>query len=439
MNKSTHTRRFLRSSTRLLVCLLLTTSCQDHPPTNDPVLSADVAHAWMQMHIRLTRSTAGYNSVVSDRSFGYAGITMYEAILPGIEGSASLLAQIGGNSLTPGKSADQYYWPESLNAAMASITKQFFESTSAANLKTIDSLEMVYKNQFLAATSPDKLANAETYGRQVADAIFEWSKTDGGHQAYKNVTDPTYTPPVGLGLWEPTPTAAPILPRWGNTRTFIANSAVISQPGPPTPYSEDPGSAFYAMANEVYTTSQSLTKTDTITARFWADIPGNLNVPAHATNILTNLLETTNKDLFKAAAAYALHGIALNDAAVSTFKTKYAYNLLRPFTYIRKVLKKTTWNPVVPTPPHPEYSAAHGVISAASAAVLEKLFGTSYKFNDVTYASSFGVRSYNTFQEYAQEAGRSRLLGGIHYGLSISTGLTQGAKVGSMVNELKIK
>ncbi|GAB4015215.1 hypothetical protein GCM10028808_39980 [Spirosoma migulaei] len=393
----------------------------------------------MQMQIRLTLSTTGYNSIVSNRSFGYAGITMYEAVRPGIEGNTSLLAQIGGNALTPSKDADQYYWPESLNAAMASLTRQFFESTSAANLKSIDSLETVYKAQFQVATPPDKLTNAETYGRQVANAIFEWSKTDGGHQAYKNVTDPTYTPPVGPGFWVPTPTAAPILPRWGNNRTFIANSAVSSQPGPPTTYSEDPSSAFYAMVNEVYTTSQSLTKTDTTTARFWADTPGNLNVPAHATNILTQLLVTTNQDLFKAAAAYAQHGIALSDAAVSTFKTKYTYNLLRPFTYIRNVLKKTSWNPVIPTPPHPEYSAAHAVVSAASAAVLEKLFGTSYKFSDNSYALSYGVRSYNTFQEYAQEAGRSRLLGGIHYAPSISTGLTQGAKVGSMVNQLTIK
>jgi hypothetical protein len=393
----------------------------------------------MQLQIRLTRTTTGYNSVVSDRLFGYAGITMYEAVLPGIAGGTSLLGQIGGKSVTPDKSADQYYWPESLNAAMASLTKQFFESTSAANLKTIDSLETVFKTQFQAATSSDKVTNAETYGRQVANAIFEWSKTDGGHQAYKNVTDPTYTPPVGPGLWVPTPTAAPILPRWGNNRAFVANIVTSSQPGPPTAYSEDPGSAFYAMANEVFTTSQSLTKTDTTTARFWADTPGNLNVPAHATNILTQLLVTTNQDLFGAAAAYARHGIALNDAAISTFKTKYTHNLLRPFTYIRTVLKKSTWNPVIPTPPHPEYTAAHATVSAASAAVLEKLFGTSYKFSDNSYASSYGVRAYNTFQEYAQEAGRSRLLGGIHYGPSISAGLTQGAKVGAAVNQLTIK
>ncbi|MDB5241300.1 MAG: phosphatase family protein [Spirosoma sp.] len=439
MNRFSPAQRFVQSFIGLFVSSLLIGSCQDHPSPTPLAMPADVAHAWIQMHIRLTLSTTGYNSVVSDRSFGYAGITMYEAVLPGIDDGTSLLAQIGGSSVAPGKSADQYYWPESLNAAMASLTRQFFETTSAANMKSIDSLETVYKNKFQAATSPDKLTNAETYGRQVADAIFAWSKTDGGHQAYKNLTDPTYTPPVGPGLWVPTPTAAPILPRWGNNRTFVANSAVSSQPGPPLAYSEDPGSAFYAMANEVYMTSQSLTRTDTTTARFWADTPGNLNVPAHATNILTQLLVTTNQDLFKAAAAYARHGIALSDAAVSTFQTKYTYTLLRPFSYIRTVLKKLTWTPLLPTPPHPEYSAAHAVVSAASAAVLEKLFGSNYRFSDNSYASSYGIRSYTSFQAYAQEAGRSRLLGGIHYGPSISAGLTQGANVGHLVNQLTIK
>ena len=60
---------------------------------------ADVANAWMQMQIKLTRSTAGHNSVVSDRSFAYAGIALYEAIVPGITGAVSLLPQIGGTAI----------------------------------------------------------------------------------------------------------------------------------------------------------------------------------------------------------------------------------------------------------------------------------------------------------------------------------------------------
>ncbi|MFT3701704.1 MAG: hypothetical protein QM802_05015 [Agriterribacter sp.] len=129
----------------------------------------------------------------------------------------------------------------------------------------------------------------------------------------------------------------------------------------------------------------------------------------------------------------------MNDASISTFKTKYTYTLIRPISYIQNVFKDAGWNSVIPTPPHPEYSAAHAVISAASAAVLEKIFGTNYAFSDNTYASSYGIRNYASFDAYAKEAGHSRLMGGLHYGPSVDTGLIQGRKIGKLVNELSAK
>lgn len=212
----------------LALVSMLATNCKknDYIPLAKKYPS-NVANDWMQLQIKLTRSTAGYNSVVSDRSFGYAGITMYESVFPGIPGGASLLSQIGGTSISLEKDKKDYYWPASLNAAMAYITKQLFESTSAANMITIDSLENAYKIRFQGEADGNKIKNAEDYGLQVATSIFEWSKTDGGHEAYKNIVDPNYVPPVGAGLWVPTPIAMapPVLPHWGNNRSFIANSA----------------------------------------------------------------------------------------------------------------------------------------------------------------------------------------------------------------------
>ena len=193
------------------------------------------------------------------------------------------------------------------------------------------------------------------------------------------------------------------------------------------------------MVNELYTLSLTLTHEDSIIIRFWGDQPGNLNVPAHATNILTQLIKVNKKDLYTAALCYALHGIALNDAAISTMKTKYRYNLIRPITYIRTVMQKTNWNSFLTTPPHPEYSAAHAVVSAASAMVLENLFGARYSFTDHTYDNVYGPRSFNSFEDYAIEAGRSRLLGGLHYSPSITVGLMQGKQIGEMVNKLHVK
>ena len=425
-----------------LAMALLLFSCNkhDHFPVENKY-SADVANDWMQLQIKMTRSTAGYNSVVSNRSFGYAGITLYESISAGVPGGKSLLPQIGGKAVAPTKGREDYYWPASLNAAMASITKQFFVTTSAANMVTIDSLENAYKARFKNEADGYKITNAETYGVQVANSIFEWSKTDGAHEAYKHIVDPTYVAPVAPGLWVPTPLAMapPVHPHWGDNRSFIANSAEVTQPGSPTVYSESAKSPFYRMVNELYTISLSLTHEDSTVAKIWGDQPGNLNVPAHATNILTQLIVLNKMDLYAAAEAYALHGIAMNDASISVFKTKYKYNLLRPITYLRKVMLKSEWNSVLPTPPHPEYTAAHAVVSAASAAVLENIFGRNYHFTDYSYAGSYGTRSFNSFQDYANEAGHSRLLAGIHYGPSIATGLIQGRKIGEMVNRLKVR
>ncbi len=104
----------------LALVTMLVTNCKknDYNPSVKKY-PADVANDWIQLQIKLTRTTPGYNSLVSDRSFGYAGLTMYESIFPAIPGSRSLLSQIGGTTVTPAKDKKDYCWPASLNAAMA--------------------------------------------------------------------------------------------------------------------------------------------------------------------------------------------------------------------------------------------------------------------------------------------------------------------------------
>src|ERR1700754_1505799 len=93
------------------VVIFALSGCRKHDsPGPISKYTADLANDWMQMQIRLTSSTTGYNSVVSDRSFAYAGITLYESLVAGIPGYRSLLAQIGGSPVAPDKNRDQYYW-----------------------------------------------------------------------------------------------------------------------------------------------------------------------------------------------------------------------------------------------------------------------------------------------------------------------------------------
>ena len=323
---------------------------------------------------------------------------------------------------------------------MASILRNLFPTTSAANKFSIDSLEANFTAQFQSQAKPDELTRSVDLGRKVAINIFEWSKTDGGHEGYLNLPS-GYVPPVGMGLWQPTPPAfAPAaLPYLGNNRSFIKDVAVNLQVPAPLTYSENPQSPFYKMVEEVYNISQSLTPRDSVTVRYWADIAGLFNGPNHFESVTTQIIEKERLSLFDAAMLYAKQGITMNDAAIVVFKTKYTYNLVRPITYIRSVMGRPNWNAVIATPPHPEYTSAHAITMKAVAVVLDGVFGTNYTFTDNTFSSLYGSRTYTSFSQYAEEGAWSRVLGGIHYRQSADIGLQQGKKLGDLVNAIKFK
>ena len=128
--------------------------------------------------------------------------------------------------------------------------------------------------------------------------------------------------------------------------------------------------------------------------------------------------------------------MAVSDAVISCFKTKYHFNQIRPVSYIRGEMGHPDWNSVITTPSFPEYTAAHAVVSAASATIMESIFGKNYGFTDHSYDALYGARSFASFDDYAKEAGHSRVLGGIHYAPSVKAGLIQGRKVGDKINQL---
>jgi hypothetical protein len=95
---------------------------------------------------------------------------------------------------------------------------------------------------------------------------------------------------------------------------------------------------------------------------------------------------------------------------------------------------QSSWTSYLTTPAHPEYISAHANLSAAAAAVLEKLFGPVGQITDRTYDYlGFAPRTYTSFSAIAEEAAQSRLYAGIHYTISIQAGLTQGRKVAANI------
>jgi hypothetical protein len=402
---------------------------------------ASVAVGWAKLQLQLSKTTAGFDPAVTGRSFAYSGLALYESVQPGMPGYQSLASQLSAGLALPQAENKSYYWPAAANKAMADVIRNLFSNTTPANISSIDSLEADFNNKFTGEASSAELQRSIDFGNKVATAVFEYSKTDGMHEGWKGPFSPSYAPPIGPGLWIPTPSGftPPARPFMGDNRPFIPGIAAKATAPAPLAYSDEPGSPFYKIVDYVYTLSLSLTAADTVTVRFWADLPGQFNGPAHFTSVLTQLIQAEKFNLGEAAVAYAKHGIALNDAGIACFKTKYQYNLIRPVSYIRSVLVHPNWNPVINTPPHPEYTSAHATIMQATAEVLKDIFGKNHHFTDRSFETTYGARSYKNFDEYAWDGAWSRVIGGIHYLPSAYAGIEQGKKAGAEVNKLRFK
>ena len=134
-----------------------------------------------------------------------------------------------------------------------------------------------------------------------------------------------------------------------------------------------------------------------------------------------------------------LLGVALADSFIGCWNAKFKYDLVRPVTYIRRLID-AKWEPPLITPPFPEYPSGHSTQSGAAAVVLTGLLGEDFAFEDRTHeADGLPARSFASFWAAAEEAGISRLYGGIHFRAAIVNGLDQGRCVGAYVNALKTR
>jgi hypothetical protein len=411
-----------------------------HPPADE--FDADVAAAWFDLSLELVAGTPGYSPPVASRALAYTGLTLYEALVPGMPGFRSLAGVLPDLRRLPaaGRNA-AYHWPSVANAALAAIVRALFPTAGATRLAAVDGLEAGFAKRFRKRLAPGIHARSVSRGRQTAAALFEWSRDDGGHEGFLR-NFPPYTPPQGPGLWVPTPPAfLPALqPFWGSNRCFALEQGADCPPGDHPAYSEEPSSPFYLEAVEVYEAVNGLTAEQEAIARFWSDDPGTTPTPpGHSISIATQVLRRERASLAQAAESYAKVGLAVADAFVACWYQKYVYNLLRPVTYIRNEIDPT-WSPILVTPPFPEYPSGHSVQSGAAFQVLTDLFGDGYAFVDRTHdARGLAPRRFGSFLEAAEEAAISRLYGGIHYRAAIEKGIAQGRCIGQAVRALPFR
>lgn len=404
-----------------------------------------VLHDWYRLVLELVRHTPTYSPPVASRAFAYLGVTAYEATASGDSGLVSLAGQLNALDAVPARVEGAVYDEAVvLNAALASAARNFFFNTGPTGQRALVAMTKRLTANAAAGVAADVFDRSEAHGEAIAGRILAWSADDGG-AVVENMGFPLeYTLRDDPSAWVPTSAIAqqkaPLLPQWRYNRTFATPSGQEC-PVPPHPeYSEDPASDFYKEAMEVYDAVNHLTSEQRAIARFWSDDPMlSPTPPGHWLSIVMQIQEAAGAGIEARVEALALLGITVADAFIGCWDAKYAYDLVRPVTYIRRLIDPG-WEALLITPPFPEYPSGHSTQSGAAEVVLERLFGTDFAFTDRTHeADGLIPRSYTGFRHAAEEAGISRLYGGIHYRAAIELGLDQGRCIGAHAVALKTR
>jgi membrane-associated phospholipid phosphatase len=405
-----------------------------HAQAPDDVPS-DVASVWFDQLYDLVK-TEQITAPPASRIYGLAAITLYEAIVPGSREHRSLVGQLNALTSVPQPARHRrYHWPTVANSALAAAIRALIPEASPVAREAIDALEHSFAVAFRARVRPVVYVRSVVHGRAVADGVLAWAMTDG----FAALNDCPYTPPAGPGLWEPTlpAFASPLQPCWGQLRPLVLAAGDECAPPPPPAYADDPASAFFARALDVYTTNVTLTQEQRTIAHYWADSSGTTGTPpGHWVAIVGQITRNEGLSLMAAAEGYVRVGLAVADAFIGCWQTKYTYNLLRPETYITRLIDPA-WLPLLITPGFPAYTSGHATQSGAAATVLTDLFGmqafTDTLHQDHHLEPQLEPRRFGSFDEAAEEAAMSRLYAGIHYPFDNDHGLAQGRCIGHVI------
>ncbi len=377
----------------------------------------------------------------ASRVYAYSSVAAYEAVRSIDTSASSLAGQLRGLTAVPRPPADVEIRHDLAGIhAFLTVGRELTFSRDR-----MDSIRTAADAQFRARMPRAVFGASIAYGDTVARHILDWAARDGFKESRGL---PKYDVNEVPGRWIPTPPAYmdAVEPNWGTLRPFVLDSASQFRPAAPHVFSTAPSSPFMKEVREVYETGKGLTEEQRAIASFWDCNPYVMNVQGHTMfatkkitpgghwmGIVALLARKADHDLLDTAKLYAHTAVAIADGFISAWEVKYATNLLRPETVINKHVDEA-WQPLLQTPPFPEYTSGHSVISNAAARVLTRHLGDSVAFADSTEMEyGLPVRSFTSIDQAAQEAAISRLYGGIHYRQAIEEGSAQGRKLGDLV------
>ena len=383
-----------------------------------------------------------FSPPVASRIYAYPTIAAYEVLINNNIEYKSFAGQLSELEKIPKPNQNfEYSFPVASLHAFLTVGKELIFSE--------DQIEEFQENLYSEIKSkgiPKDIFNRSIkYGEKVADHIIHWANNDN----YKQTRSyPKYTIDRDQKSWKPTPPdyMEGIEPHWDMIRTFVIDSADQFIVTPPTEFDMSNSSDFYKEVMEVYEIGINLDEEQKEIASFWDCNPYVSHHKGHAMfatkkitpgghwiGITSIATQEANLNLVKTVSTYAKVSIGLFDAFISCWDEKWRSILIRPETVINEYIDED-WIPFLQTPPFPEYTSGHSVISRSAAVILTDILGEDFKFLD-TSESEYGLppRKFNSFLEASEEAAISRIYGGIHYMPAIYNGVKQGEMVGNYV------
>jgi hypothetical protein len=431
---------------------------------------------WNEVFLEIDRYAPGFRPSPGPRSLAYMGLSAYESVLQGMPRFNSLRGQFPDLKLPVAQANAEYFYPATVNESYYYMMHHFFDYLATRRPVEFAKIEKTYQDcrkNYVGRVPDAILVRSEAFGKAMAKAVCDWETLDVvGHDAFLNPQPPTYIPPVGDGLWQPTAPdfSKAAFPEMGKSRYF-ALKGKEQLALPPLEYSENPKSQIFKQAEEVFHRVNAINEKkgnwfeDKWIAEFWSDDLLNLTFspPSRLLAIANQVARRENLNLAECAELYAKLGIALNDAGAATWKSKYHYNIERPVSYIRRVLSSkypsaSTWlsalnNPLTGvkgiTPSFPAYPSGHSAFGGAGGAVLSSLFEYncrnwgSYFFLDLSHLGRTEFvstpRFFFSFKQVAEEDAISRIPLGVHYRQDCTEGVRLGELAAKRVLEMPWK
>lgn len=410
--------------------------------------SSDLQVKWHVLLLDFIEQTTGYTPNVAARSMAYINLAAYESILPAFPKLQSLSGQLQGFQmpLTFNIDSSDFIPQLALNSAIYYMADQMFVAAPYIWMEKAVALRDSVNAIFSKEKSSFSTLKSKNYGISVAEFILKYAEKDGGKSGLYRSYDLNYQLPKCEACFEINRTAdlentGPLHPNWGKNRTFFEANNSDFDIKPSFEFSKYKDSKFYKEALEVYETSKLVNAGSEkyIIANFWDDAATyTYTAVGHSISILTQVLREKPTNLVNSTKLYVQLSLALNDAMICAWASKYTYNLIRPVAYIKKYID-SKWEPTLLTPPFPEFPSGHSVQSAVMATVLSKTMGDSLSFIDYSKYWVGDPRKFQSFWQAANETSISRLYGGIHFKEALVKGQEMGKRVGENALQLKFE